>query len=171
MDGSGGVMAETFVPGPGTARAFRDALGRFATGVTVVTCATPEGPLGFTANSFASLSLDPPLILWSPAKASRRYTPFVEAGHFAIHVLGAEQGGIGAGFARDGAAFAAVPWALNREGVPVIDGTLARFECSRAALHDAGDHSIVVGRVLRASLREGEPLVFASGRYGGFLPG
>ena len=171
MDGSSGVMAQTFVPGPDTARAFRDALGRFATGVTVVTCATPEGPLGFTANSFASLSLDPPLVLWSPAKASRRYAPFVEATHFAIHVLGAEQGGMGAGFARDGAAFGAVPWAWNADGVPVIEGTLARFECARAALHDAGDHTIVVGRVLRASLRNGEPLVFASGRYGGFLPG
>jgi flavin reductase (DIM6/NTAB) family NADH-FMN oxidoreductase RutF len=171
MDGSGGVMAQTFVPGPETARAFRDALGRFATGVTVVTCATADGPLGFTANSFASLSLDPPLVLWSPAKASRRYAPFVEAAHFAIHVLGAEQGGMGAGFARDGTAFGAVPWGLNAEGVPVIDGTLARFECARAALHDAGDHTIVVGQVLRASFREGEPLVFSSGRYGGFLPG
>ncbi len=170
MDGRGGVTAEGFVPGPETARAFRDALGRFATGVTVVTCATPDGPLGITANSFASLSLDPPLVLWSPAKSSRRFAPFVAAGHYAIHVLSDTQGTIGDGFVRDGAAFGALDWAPNAEGVPVIAGCLARFDCARAAVHDGGDHAIVVGRVLRAAMTEGAPLVFAGGRYGGFLP-
>jgi flavin reductase (DIM6/NTAB) family NADH-FMN oxidoreductase RutF len=170
MDGSGGVMAETFVPGPETARAFRDALGRFATGVTVVTCTTPEGPLGITANSFASLSLDPPLVLWSPAKASRRFAPFVAAGHYAIHVLSDVQGPVGAGFVRDGAAFSDLDWTMNAEGVPVITGCLARFECARAAVHDGGDHAIVVGRVLRAAMGEGAPLVFGGGQYGRFLP-
>jgi flavin reductase (DIM6/NTAB) family NADH-FMN oxidoreductase RutF len=163
-------MSETFVPGPEMARAFRDALGRFGTGVTVVTCGTPEGPLGITANSFGSLSLDPPLVLWSPAKSSRRFAPFVAAGHYAIHVLGADQALVGAGFVRDGAAFAALDWAHNAEGVPVIAGCLARFECARAAVHDGGDHAIVVGRVLRAAMGDGEPLLFAGGRYGRFLP-
>ena len=72
-------------------RAFRDALGRFATGVTIVTCNGPDGPMGITANSFASLSLDPPLVLWSPAKSSRRYEAFVNATEFAIHVASYDQ--------------------------------------------------------------------------------
>ncbi len=170
MDGSGGVMAETFVPGPETARAFRDALGKFTTGVTIVTCATPAGPMGITANSFASLSLDPPLVLWSPAKSSRRFAPFVAASHYAIHVLSDAQGMVGAGFARDAAAFGDLDWTTNAEGVPVIIGCLARFECARAAVHDGGDHAIVVGRVLRAAMGEGAPLVFGGGRFGRFLP-
>lgn len=170
MDGSGDVMAETFVPGPDTVRMLRDALGRFATGVTVVTCTTPEGPLGITANSFSSLSLDPPLVLWSPGKASRRFAPFVAANHYAIHVLSEVQGLVGTGFVRDGAAFSDLDWTMNSEGVPVIMGCLARFECARADVHDGGDHAIVVGRVLRVAMGEGAPLVFGGGRYGRFLP-
>ena len=78
---------QTFIPGPETARAFRDALGCFATGVTVVTTQTDRGPLGITANSFASLSLDPPLVLWAPALTSSRYQAFADAERFAIHVM------------------------------------------------------------------------------------
>ena len=96
---------EDVVPGPDTQKAFRDALGRFATGVTVVTTDSEIGPLGITANSFASVSLDPPLVLWSPAKSSRRYEAFAEAKDFAIHVIGAEQAEISARFSRDGTAF------------------------------------------------------------------
>ena len=157
-----------FVPGPEMGRELRDALGRFATGVTVVTTATGDGPLGITANSFASVSLDPPLVLWSPARFSRRFDAFADAEHFAIHVLGEEQGAIGEGFSAAGDAFDGLPHTTNPEGCPVIDGCLARFECRAHARHDGGDHDIVVGRVLRASSREGGPLIFASGTYGRF---
>ncbi len=157
-----------FVPGPETSRELRGALGRFATGVTVITTATEDGPLGITANSFASVSLEPPLVLWSPARFSRRFEAFAGAEHFAIHVLGEEQRAIGAGFSAAGDAFDGLPHGTNPEGCPVIDGCLARFECRAHARHDGGDHDIVVGRVLRASSREGRPLIFASGSYGRF---
>ncbi|MFP4274637.1 MAG: flavin reductase family protein [Paracoccaceae bacterium] len=160
-----------FVPGAETAREFRDALGRFGTGVTVVTCATPSGPLGITANSFASVSLDPPLVLWSPAKSSSRYPFYAAADHFAIHVMGQDQHGLCRGFARDGGAFDGVDWAESTHGVPLIEGCLARFECSKVAEHEGGDHTIIVGRVTRASSRDGMPLLFFGGQYGGFDEG
>jgi len=155
-------------PNADNARLFRDALGRFATGVTVVTIMGPDGPMGFTANSFSSLSLDPPLVLWSPAKSSSRFAQFVAAEHYAIHVLGQEQAGWPGRFARGGAGFDGLDWRQNAEGVPVLPRTLARFDCARHATHDGGDHLIIVGQVLRLALEEGEPLVFANGRFGGF---
>ncbi|PTX02030.1 flavin reductase family protein [Pararhodobacter aggregans] len=158
----------SFVPGPGTERDFRDALGAFATGVTVITAQSAIGPLGITANSFASLSMAPPLVLWSPGRFSRRFDAFVEAGHFAIHVLGAEQFELGRHFARQGHDFDLPGVAVNAQGVPVLPGCLAVFECAREAVHDGGDHAIVVGRVLAARHRRGVPLVFHRGNYGGF---
>lgn len=169
MDGT--VQDATFVPGPETERDFRDALGRFATGVTLVTAAGPHGPVGFTANSFAALSLDPPLVLWSPARHSQRHGIFVRAEHFAIHVLRAGQHGLMRLFQRGGPGFDAVPHRLSPEGVPLLTEALARFECERHALFDGGDHTIVVGRVLRAEAGDGVPLVFSAGRYGHFAPG
>jgi flavin reductase (DIM6/NTAB) family NADH-FMN oxidoreductase RutF len=164
-----GTMQDlTFVPGRDTERSFRDALGRFATGVTLVTAAGPHGPVGFTANSFAALSLDPPLVLWSPAKHSQRHGIFTRAEHFAIHVLHEGQLGLMKLFHRGGSGFADVPHATSPEGVPLLSDALARFECARHALFDGGDHSIVVGRVLRAEVRAGAPLVFSAGRYGSF---
>ena len=157
-----------FVPDPGDPRTLRQALGAFTTGVTVVTASGPDGPVGMTANSFASVSLDPPLVLWSPAKSSTRHSAFVGAEHFVIHVLSADQDELSASFTRGGRGFEAVEWHRNEDGVPVIAGTLARFECARAALHDGGDHTIVIGRVLRAAHREGEPLCFSRGSYGRF---
>lgn len=164
----GGPAMTRLIPGPETARAFRDALGTFATGVTVITTRTPQGPLGITANSFASVSLDPPLVLWSPAKSARRHDAFVEAETFAVHVLGAEQAAIGNAFVRDGAAFQGLEVANLDTGTPLIAGCLACFECRRFATHDAGDHTIILGEVLAIETREGEPLVFARGRYGSF---
>jgi flavin reductase (DIM6/NTAB) family NADH-FMN oxidoreductase RutF len=153
------------------ALAFRHALGAFGTGVTVVTVATPEGPVGITANSFASVSLDPPLVLWSPAKSSRRFNMFHGAPHFAIHVLGADQRDIAAGFTRPSDGFDGLDWARSTEGTPLIEGCLARFECALHAAHDGGDHEIIVGRVLRVSTGDGAPLIFQGGRYGGFNDG
>jgi flavin reductase (DIM6/NTAB) family NADH-FMN oxidoreductase RutF len=164
----GGIQQVGIVPDAANARLFRDALGRFATGVTVVTIAGPDGPMGFTANSFASLSLDPPLVLWSPAKASQRYPFYAAARHYAIHVLGQHQSDLPARFSRGGLGFDGLDWHLNTEGVPVLPGALARFDCAQHATHDGGDHLIIVGQVLRLALEEGEPLVFANGRFGGF---
>ncbi|MDZ4136431.1 MAG: flavin reductase family protein, partial [Paracoccaceae bacterium] len=82
---------QTLLPDAANARAFRDALGCFATGIAVITTQGPDGPMGFTANSFSSLSLDPPLVLWSPAKASNRFAIFASAQHYSIHILGADQ--------------------------------------------------------------------------------
>jgi len=153
---------------PTEVRALRDAFGRFATGVTVVTTRGPEGPLGFVANSFASVSLDPPLVLWSPARASSRFAVFAGAPHFAIHVLEAGQFDWMARFSRGGSGFDGLDQSITAEGLPVLSGALARFDCARHAAHDGGDHEIIVGRVLRVTVRDGEPLVFSQGRYGGF---
>ena len=150
------------------ARAFRTALGAFATGVTVITTDTPEGPVGITANSFASVSLDPPLVLWSPAKSSHRFVHFAHAPRFAIHVLGAGQQHICEGFTKSKTAFTGLDWVTSPLGVPLINGVAASFECTHEATHDAGDHAIVVGRVIRAHHGGGEPLVFHGGRMGQF---
>lgn len=164
----GGIPQVGIVPDAANARVFRDALGRFATGVTLVTIEGPDGPMGFIANSFASLSLDPALVLWSPAKASQRYPFFATARHYAIHVLGQNHADLPARFSRGGQGFAGLDWQGNDEGVPVLPGAIARFDCVQHATHDGGDHLIIVGHVLRLSLEEGEPLVFAKGRFGGF---
>lgn len=161
----------TFVPDAGNTRSLRDALGRFATGVTVVTVDTLEGPMGFTANSFSSVSLDPPLVLWSPARNSSRYPFYAAAPFFTIHVLGAEQDDLSRRFARGGAGFDGLERETNAEGVPVIPGTLARFDCAHHAAHDGGDHLIVLGLVLRAAYRDGPPLLFSQGGFGRFMPG
>jgi flavin reductase (DIM6/NTAB) family NADH-FMN oxidoreductase RutF len=163
-----GPLANETVFDPTDPRALRDAFGRFATGITLVTTPGPEGPVGFVANSFASLSLDPPLVLWSPARASSRFQLFTEAAHFAIHVLEAGQKDWLSRFGRGGSGFAGLDHSVTTEGLPALSGALARFDCAAHALHDGGDHAIVVGRVLRVTVRAGEPLLFAQGRYGGF---
>lgn len=157
-----------FIPDPANQRVFRNALGVFTTGVAVVSAMTPEGPTGMTVNSFASVSLDPPLVLWSAARSSARHGLFTGADHYAIHVLGADQHQLSARFTRGGAGFDGLDWQEGEEGVPIISGTLARFECRRHTLHEAGDHTIVIGRVLRAAQREGEPLCFSRGAFGRF---
>lgn len=161
-------LPDSFEPSAETARAFRDALGRFATGVAVITCNSERGPLGITANSFASVSLDPALVLWSPAKTSKRFDAFTTAENFAIHIMSNEQSDICGGFTKDGGAFEGYDWHACAKGVPLISHCLSRFECQREAVHDAGDHAIVVGRVTRVSTQVGTPLMFYSGQYGGF---
>ncbi len=157
-----------FTPNKENERAFRDALGRFATGVTVVTTLSDQGPLGITANSFASVSLDPPLVLWSPARSSRRFPAFEAAEYYAIHVLGEDQVSLCQRFSRDGLEFEGLDWSPNKNGVPLIGNCLARFDCIREAAHDGGDHLIVLGRVRSAEFRDGAPLLFAAGNYGSF---
>ena len=161
-------LPNMLAPDGQNARQLRDAFGRFATGITVVTCASDLGPVGMTANSFSSISLDPALVLWSPSKTSRRYPAFAAADHYAIHVLSEGQRDVCQTFAQDGFALARMHHDVSEAGVPLIAGCLARFECRRTALHDAGDHVLVVGEVQRAEWRLGEPLAFFGGKYGKF---
>ncbi|MFN3664249.1 flavin reductase family protein [Yoonia sp.] len=147
---------------------FRGALGAFATGVTIVTTNSPDGPVGIVANSFASVSLDPPLVLWSPAKSSHRFAYFARAERFAIHVMAADQRDICAAIIGSKTAIRDVPTHQSHCGMPLINGALATFECNLEATHDAGDHVIVLGRVTRAHHTSGDPLVFQGGIYGTF---
>lgn len=161
------------MPDPANPRLLRSALGRFATGVTVVTAREADGGglVGITANSFASVSLDPPLVLWSAARSSMRHAHFSAAPAFAIHVLAAGQSDLSDRFTRDGSRFEGLDYSLNADGVPLLEGTLARFECRTEARHEGGDHTIIIGLVTRFTLAEGEPLVFVHGQYGRFVPG
>ncbi len=161
----GSTIESGFIPTPDTARAFRDALGRFATGVTIVTINRPTGPMGFTANSFTSLSMDPPLVLWSLAKSAQRYPFFAEADHFAIHVLAADQLHLIDRFHRTGPGFEGLKHDLGSHNVPLLTGALARFECEMHTTYEGGDHLIVVGRVQRVVCEDGAPLVFLEGRF------
>ena len=152
-------------------RELRDALGRFATGVTVVTTMTPRGPLGITANSFASVSLEPPLILWSPARNSRRFPAFERASHFAVHVLSAGQRTLAEHFAGPGDGFGEVTFTPGIGDAPLFEGCTARFECRHEAGYDGGDHLIVVGEVLRLAQADLRPLIYHRGRYCGLTGG
>lgn len=167
--GQGGKkLDDLIIPRKGEERVFRDALGKFATGVTIVTVRTDKGPVGMTVNSFASVSLDPALILWSVEKKSGRYLAFAEAEHFAVHVLDESQADLALEFARNANAFDNCAWHTNERNVPMVEGVLSRFECKTVAVHDGGDHSIIVGQVEQFGFRHGEPLIFASGKFGTF---
>ncbi|MGB5556383.1 MAG: flavin reductase family protein [Paracoccaceae bacterium] len=157
-----------FEPGPGSDREFRDALSRFGTGVTIVTTATEQGPIGITANSFTSVSLDPPLVLWSAALKSKRFPHFADAEHLAIHVLAQDQDELCWAFSKSKDAFHDIDWMPSEHGVPLIQGCLARFECQNYARYDGGDHAIIVSRVMNISFREGDPLLFFGGSMGRF---
>jgi flavin reductase (DIM6/NTAB) family NADH-FMN oxidoreductase RutF len=145
-------------------RDLRDALGRYATGVTVVTTMTARGPLGMTVNSFSSVSLDPPLVLWSPARKSSRFPAFEASSHFAIHILAADQRPLAEHFARNGH-FEGIAHHPGLGEAPLIAGCSARLECLHAVHYDGGDHLIVVGEVLRISEADRSPLVYHRGRY------
>jgi flavin reductase (DIM6/NTAB) family NADH-FMN oxidoreductase RutF len=149
------------------ARELRQALGHYATGVAVVTARAPDGsPVGLTCNSFTSVSLDPPLVQWSIARASRFHATLCAAGHFAVHVLEHGQLAIGRQFAsRQPDRFEGVEVEEGLAGLPLLRRYHARFQCLAHARHEAGDHTILVGRVLRFEAREGEPLVFYRGGY------
>lgn len=149
-------------------RAFRDTLGRFATGVAVVTARGPHGPAGLTTNAFSSLSLDPPLVLVCFDRGSRTLAVVRESRRFAVNVLRAGQEELAALFAGKAPhpeKFAAVTHSEDH-GVPVLDGALAWVACDLQALHPGGDHEIGVGAVTAmGSAQDGEPLVFYGGAY------
>jgi 4-hydroxyphenylacetate 3-hydroxylase, reductase component len=148
-------------------RAFRRALGQFATGVAVMTASAGDKLAGVTANSFSSVSLDPPLVLWSLERNAQSLPIFREASHFAVNVLAANQVALSTGFARPGAdKFAETAWRPGHGGAPLIEGVAAWFECGRDAEHEGGDHLILIGRVERFTRFDREVLLFAHGRYG-----
>jgi len=157
-----------FSPGPQMGKKFRGALSRFGTGVTIVTTQSQAGPVGITANSFSAVSLNPPLVLWSASRGSRRYPHFAEAGHMAIHVLAKNQISLCQAFAASAHAFGQADWHEGEHGMPLLEGCLARFECERYAEYDGGDHAIILSQVLRASVGHGPPLLFFGGQFGLF---
>jgi flavin reductase (DIM6/NTAB) family NADH-FMN oxidoreductase RutF len=160
---------------PPDPRALRRALGRYATGVTVVTARAPvpNGEVvGVTANSFTSVSLDPPLVLWGLDLRSSTRPVFLAAGWFAVNVLAADQAALSMRFATPGRAdkFDGLACAEGLGGCPLLPGCLARFECRTERIVEAGDHVMLIGRIARVThLQKGEPLLFAGGRYR--LPG
>ncbi|GAA0736132.1 flavin reductase family protein [Sphingomonas japonica] len=149
-------------------RTLRDALGCFGTGVTVVTTIEPGGrPIGLTANSFTSVSLDPPLLLVCLANSAASLPAFLAAPHFAVNVLHIGQQPVSGRFAaRVEDRFAGTPWERWETGVPIIENSLASFECAREAVHVAGDHHIVIGHVLRVRFEpRRDPLLYFRGKY------
>ena len=144
----------------------RHAFGKFATGVTIVTTVDAQGrAIGVTANSFSSLSLDPPLLLWSIARSSANYAVFLQAEHFAVHVLDHSQAALSRQFSAKGInRFEGVPIESGRGGCPLLRDYHVRFECSATERHTGGDHLIMVGRILDIEQRSGKPLLFYGGR-------
>ncbi|MEM8663764.1 MAG: flavin reductase family protein [Pseudomonadota bacterium] len=153
-------------------RALRQTLGQFATGVTVVTCRATDGtPVGMTANSFASVSLEPPLVLWSVERKARSFDAFAAANRFAFSVLAQDQVDISNRFARPGAEkFAETAWHEGEAGVPLIDDAAAHIECAVHKTVDGGDHLTIIGEVMRYERFDRSGLIFAQGRYGTIAP-
>jgi len=145
----------------------RHALSRFATGVAVVTTRTKQGKLeALTANSFSAVSLDPPLVLWSLGQNAPSLPSFLDSGYFAVNVLAADQCDLSRHFAmRAENKFANLTYAAGLGGCPLLSGTLASFQCSTENTVVAGDHIIFIGRIQRATYRDGEPLIFSAGQY------
>lgn len=164
------MQSDSFTPDNENSRAYRDVLGRFPTGVTIVATKGPEGPMAITANSFASVSLDPPMVLWCPAKSSSRFDLFCAAEQFSIHILAEDQAHLSQDYARAGHGFPPDLWDEDATGLPRMLRFSARLTCQRAAVHDAGDHAIVIGQVLTAETQPVKPLVFAQGGYGHYRP-
>ena len=149
------------------ATALRRALGCFVTGVTVVTTRDAGGgPQGFTANSFTSVSLDPPLVLVCAGHAVEGLAPYRECEGFAVNVLADSQRTISEAFAADRPdRFAGMRWREGAHGSPILDGCLASLECAAWRRIEAGDHMILIGRVLAVETSPGRPLAFCHGRY------
>lgn len=149
-------------------RVMRDVLGHFASGVTVLTADTDEGPIGFTCQSFSSLSLDPPLVAFAPARSSRTWQRLRTIGRFCINVLAEGQGAVSQNFARSVPdKFAGVRWTPSPHGSPVLDDVVAWIDGELWAEYDGGDHTIVVARVLDlGASADRRPLLYHRGSYG-----
>ena len=152
---------------------FRAALATFATGVTIVTARTADGqPVGLTANSFNSVSIEPPLVLWSLSRQAGSMPAFARGSHYAINILAADQRALAERFAsKDVARFDGVAFRPGASGVPLLDGAAAAFECFNRSRYEEGDHVIFVGEVEACERRAGaQPLIFHGGRYFTELP-
>ncbi|UVL86386.1 flavin reductase family protein [Pseudomonas sp. B21-028] len=148
-------------------RELRNLLGKFATGVTVITTRAADGRnVGMTANSFSSVSLDPPLVLWSISRNAPSLTDYLACGHFAINILGADQHDISGHFARPAPdKFSGVAFREGEAGVPLLDGVIATLVCRNVTQYEGGDHLIFLGQIEQYRHGAGEPLVFHCGQY------
>lgn len=146
---------------------FRKALAQYATGVTVITTLARDGtPAGMTVNSFTSVSLDPPLVLWSVSRQAASFDAFRQCSRYLVHVLGGDQLPLAQRFATRGAdKFGVTAWSPGPHGLPLIEGSVAWFDCASRSQYDEGDHVILVGRVESFGAAGGSPLIFHASRY------
>ncbi|WP_205690343.1 flavin reductase family protein [Comamonas serinivorans] len=159
-------MSHASPPPPFSSQDFRLALGMFATGVTVVSTRGEDGQLlGVTVSSFNSVSLSPPLVLWSLGLQSRRLPTFATCSHFAVNVLSAAQVDLARHFAQSGATWDTVPHLAGLGGAPVLADSLAVFECARRSQHTEGDHLVFIGEVQRCTRHSGTPLLYQGGQF------
>jgi len=150
---------------------FREALGHFATGVTVVTADEEGEPVGFTCQAFTSLSMEPPLVALAPAKSSTSWPRIARAGAFCVNILAEDQEALCRDFAVSGGdKFRGIGWRVGVTGAPVLEGALAWVECEFVRSHDAGDHELVIGRVVDLGVVPGRPLLYYRGGFGRFEP-
>ena len=149
---------------------FREVLGHFATGITIVTALEEGVPVGFSCQSFAALSLDPPMVVLAPARTSTSWPRIRAAGTFCVNILGEHQEAVCRAFAISGGdKFSGVGWRPGITGAPVIDNSLAVVECELGEIFEGGDHEIVTGRVVALDVGEGGPLLFYRGGFGRFV--
>ena len=162
------VEPSATVEPPMTADLMRRTLSHFATGVTVITGTGDDGPVGFACQSFASVSLDPPLVMFCADHRGRTWPVIREAGHFAVNVLGEHQLTVCQAFgSRHGTKFDAVEWTLSAWGAPVLADCIATIHAHIETVHTAGDHDVVIGRVVGLEVGDGrEPLLFYRGTFG-----
>lgn len=151
---------------------FRAVMGQFCTGITIITTVHDGAAIGFACQSFAALSLDPPLVLFCPTKGSRSWAAIEASGRFAVNVLGEDQQDTCARFgSREPDKFAGVDWTASELGSPILAGALAHIDCTVETVHDGGDHFVVIGRVQTLGDIGGErPLLFYRGQYTGIEP-
>ena len=149
---------------------YRATMGHFCTGVTIVTAMAADGPAGFTCQSFHGLSIDPPTVLICPQKTSTTWPKIEAAGHFCVNVLAEDQEELCLSFAKSGAErYAGVGWTpAAATGAPLLNGVLAAIDCRLDSVLDAGDHVIVIGRILELRVNQGKPLLFYRGGFGRF---
>ncbi len=145
---------------------FRNALGCYLTGVTVITTSVSKKMIGVTANSFSSVSLDPPLVLWSIDKSSSRYSVMSNAENYVINVLSFDQTNVAVEFVRNKDPFEKIDFIPGINNIPIIENSSAVFECETKDVIDGGDHSIILGKVINFSFNERKPLFFYKGDFG-----
>ena len=149
---------------------FREALGHFATGITIVTATDAGEPVGFSCQSFAALSLDPPMVILAPAKTSTSWPRIARAGSFCVNIIGEHQEAVCRAFAVSGGdKFDGIDWSPGVTGAPVITGSLAVVECTLGTIYEGGDHELVTGHVVTMEIGEGSQLIFYRSGFGRFV--